>query len=204
MRTPRSRLISILLVITASAAAPVLAADRLFEFFNTGLNHYFLTIDPAEGAAIDSGAAGPGWQRTGATIAAWRSAAVAPAGAVTVCRFFGNQANGGPNSHFYTADAGECASVKTDPGWSFERNEFLVTLPQGGVCSTSGMPDMAGPCAIVLPRSVRNRDPQEHRQQLGRSGRTGWCSGADSQMKNVNRQVLSQVKRLESSERLNR
>src|SRR6185295_2459548 len=81
------------------AAQPLHAADTLIEFFNTTLVHYFLTIDPNEAAAIDSGAAGPGWQRTGKTIAAYRSAATAPAGAATVCRFYGNQANGGPNGH---------------------------------------------------------------------------------------------------------
>ena len=33
-----------------------------------------------------------------------------------VCRFYAK----GPNSHFYTAEAVECAAVKNDPGWTFE------------------------------------------------------------------------------------
>ncbi|MBP8298160.1 MAG: hypothetical protein KAX84_18765 [Burkholderiales bacterium] len=121
-------------------AVPLHAADTLFEFYNTTLDHYFLTIDPAEAAAIDSGAAGPGWQRTGKTIAAYRSADTAPAGAAVVCRFFGNQANGGPNGHFYTADAAECAAVRLDPGWTFERNEFFVTVPANGACPGDEIP----------------------------------------------------------------
>ena len=122
------------------AVRPLYAADTLFEFYNTNLNHYFLTIDPAEATAIDSGAAGPGWQRTGKNILAYRSAATAPAGVVVVCRFYGNQANGGPNGHFYTADAAECAAVKQDPGWTFERNEFYVTVPVNGTCTGGGLP----------------------------------------------------------------
>jgi phosphatidylethanolamine-binding protein (PEBP) family uncharacterized protein len=113
---------------------PTYAADTLYEFHNTLLDHYFMTIDPAEAAAIDAGAAGPGWQRTGKTIAAYRLAASAPAGAAAVCRFYGNQAQGGPNGHFYTADPAECAAVKLDPGWTFERNEFYTQLPANGAC----------------------------------------------------------------------
>lgn len=118
------------------AASPLHAADTLIEFHNTTLDHYFMTIDPTEAAAIDAGSAGPGWQRTGKTIAAYAPATSAPAGAVVVCRFYGNQANGGPNGHFYTADAAECVAVKLDPGWTFERNEFYVQVPANGACAT--------------------------------------------------------------------
>ncbi|MEP7083192.1 MAG: YCF48-related protein [Betaproteobacteria bacterium] len=128
------------LLLAIASVRPLHAADTLFEFHNTVLDHYFLTIDPAEAAAIDSGAAGPGWQRTGKTIGAFRSAATAPAGAAVVCRFYGNQANGGPNGHFYTADTDECAEVKRDAGWTFERNEFFVTVPVGGTCPGGGLP----------------------------------------------------------------
>jgi len=41
------------------------------EFHNRFLDHYFLTADPAEIAAIEAGAAGPGWQRTGFGLSAW-------------------------------------------------------------------------------------------------------------------------------------
>ncbi|MBK7470845.1 MAG: hypothetical protein IPI73_09710 [Betaproteobacteria bacterium] len=40
----------------------------------------------------------------------------------------------GPNSHFYTADAAECAAVKTDPGWLFEGVVFQVVAPTLGSC----------------------------------------------------------------------
>ena len=47
--------------------------------------------------------------------------------AAEVCRFYGaidiNPATGsrrGPNSHFYTSEPAECASVKLDAGWTYE------------------------------------------------------------------------------------
>jgi Protein of unknown function (DUF1566) len=43
-------------------AAPVV------EFYNTKLDHYFITADLREAAIIDSGSAGPGWSRTGNTF----------------------------------------------------------------------------------------------------------------------------------------
>jgi hypothetical protein len=112
---------------------PAHAADRRFEFHNTILYHDFLTIDPAEAAAIDSGAAGPGWVRTQKNIGAYRSGDDAPPGTREVCRFYGNQANGEPNSHFYTAEPAECKQVNPPwaPGWDRRRwkRPFDFPLP---------------------------------------------------------------------------
>jgi hypothetical protein len=36
-----------------------------FECYDTTLRHFFRTADAAEASAIDNGAAGPGWVRTG-------------------------------------------------------------------------------------------------------------------------------------------
>ena len=97
------------------------------EFFNTTLNHYFVTADPVERASIDAGGSGPGWTRTGNTFKS--------GGPNSVCRFFGVQAAGGPNGHFYTADLDECNQVKLDPGWRFESLDFAITPAMaGGVC----------------------------------------------------------------------
>lgn len=127
-------------LLLAGQALCASATDTLVEFYNTTLIHYFLTIDPTEAVAIDSGSAGPGWQRTGKTIAAYRSASGATVGAVVVCRFYGNQSNGGANGHFYTADAAECTSVKLDPGWMFERNEFYAQAATNGSCPSGSLP----------------------------------------------------------------
>ena len=118
---------------------PALAAGSLVvEYYNAGLDHFFITSDPAEQAAVDSGAAGP-FKRTGNTFAA--------GGPNSVCRFYGSQSPG-PNSHFYTADVPECADLKrlqtTTPAsqkrWNFESNDFLTTSAVNGACSAGLVP----------------------------------------------------------------
>src|SRR5258705_13478493 len=86
---------------------------NVIEFYNSTLNHYFITADPNEAGAIDAGAAGPGWSRTGS---AWKSG-----GPNRVCRFYGSPdvdaATGhrrGPNGHVYTISAAACALVRED------------------------------------------------------------------------------------------
>ncbi|MBK9609606.1 MAG: choice-of-anchor D domain-containing protein [Betaproteobacteria bacterium] len=114
------------------------ASLGLVEFFNTGLVHYFMTANPAESHDIETGAAGPGWGQTLVLGQVWGTAPAPDL--VPVCRFYGNPAPGpdgkrlGPNSHFYTADAAECAAVKTDPGWLFEGVVFQVVAPTLGSC----------------------------------------------------------------------
>jgi len=121
---------------------------NVVEFYNTTLNHYFITADPNEASAIDNGAAGPGWSRTGSV---WKSG-----GPARVCRFYGSPdvdaATGkrkGPNGHFYTISADECALVREDAGWKFESYDF------------SGWPKQAdGSCAagtIAVKRAYNNR-----------------------------------------------
>jgi uncharacterized delta-60 repeat protein len=126
-----------------SSATPA----SVVEFYNTQLLHYFITADPAEQTAVDNGAAGPGWTRTGLGFHAYTPALGIPVGVVPVCRFYGstaiNPATGqrrGPNSHFYTADAAECATVQLDAGWTLEGFAFYITLPVGGQCPTGLVP----------------------------------------------------------------
>ncbi|MFO1302474.1 MAG: hypothetical protein U1F54_02010 [Burkholderiales bacterium] len=126
------------------------------EFYNAGLQHYFISADTAEIAVLDSGAFGGAWKRTGEGFTAWDIVG-SPAGTVPVCRFFGTdryRADGsriGPNSHFYTADPVECAFVmtayqsvasdgKSYPAWTFENNAFAVKLPIAGACPTDTQP----------------------------------------------------------------
>ena len=115
---------------TGAVSAPV---NGVTEFYNTALNHYFLTANSIEAASIDSGGSGPGWVRTGNTFKS--------GGPNAVCRFYGVQAAGGPNGHFYTADPDECNQVKLDPGWKFESLDFAITpAAPGGVCAQGLLP----------------------------------------------------------------
>ena len=109
------------------------------EYYHNGLDHYFITAEPAEQAAVDAGAAGAEWRRTGGTFKA--------GGTSQVCRFYGNTninptsgTRYGPNSHFYTANAAECAGLKAaytanGKSWSFESNDFSTTPAVNGVCA---------------------------------------------------------------------
>lgn len=103
------------------------------EFFNVDLRHYFITSNAAEQKSIDSGGAGPGWQRTGNNFRLWVPEVGVPVGAVPVCRFYGTPGRG-PNSHFYTASGAECAAVKRDAGWTYEGIAFYVLPPQNDQC----------------------------------------------------------------------
>ena len=122
----------------ASTASAVEPTARAIEYYNASLNHYFITAFPEEAAMLDAGTVVAGWARTGVTFNVWRDAGDDPA-AVPVCRFFGTP-NVGPNSHFYTADAAECALVKTNPNWTYEAIAFHVEVPQGGACKAGTEP----------------------------------------------------------------
>jgi hypothetical protein len=115
---------------TGTVRVPV---NGVIEFYNTGLDHFFLTANAAEAASIDAGGSGPGWQRTGNVFKT--------GGPNAVCRFYGVQAAGGPNGHFYTADADECNQVRLDAGWRFESLDFATTpAGPGGSCAAGLVP----------------------------------------------------------------
>ncbi len=126
--------------------ASATAADAMaIEFYNTGLNHYFVTANAEEAAAIDGGSAGPGWSRTGEGWPVWVRGPLP--GATEVCRFYGNPAAGadgvriGPNSHFYTFQGAECEQVKADAGWVYEApNRFFALQPVAGGCPAGSLP----------------------------------------------------------------
>lgn len=97
----------------------------VLEFHNTTLDHYFMAAGADEIAGIEAGAAGPGWELTGQSFKAWLTQPAAQFNAVPVCRFYGVPA-GGPNSHFFTAEADECAQVKSNGGWFYEGTGFYI------------------------------------------------------------------------------
>ncbi len=111
----------------AAPALPPPAVD-IVEFHHASLDHYFLTAESAEIAFIDGGGLGAAWTRTGRHLRGW-PLSVAVSGALDACRFFGTPGIG-PDSHFYTVDATECAVVKHDPYWTYEGLAFRV-LPLG-------------------------------------------------------------------------
>jgi len=96
-----------------------------------------MTAEPAEASMLDAGVVVPGWHRTGYTFAVYSRDT--PAG-LPACRFFGTPGVG-PNSHFFTILAGECASVKNNPSWMFEGIAFRADIPDaGGECPADRVP----------------------------------------------------------------
>lgn len=108
----------------------------IYEYYNVDLNHYFRTGSRSESLSVLSGGAGAGWRDTKGYFLAWRQASQ---GAVPVCRFYGTPGKG-PNSHFYTADPGECSQVKNDPGWTYEGIAFYMKLPVNNTCPVDTIP----------------------------------------------------------------
>lgn len=112
---------------------PAAVTGKVIEFYNSALNHYFMTISAAEATAIDNGSAGPGWSRTGVTFTGWPDPNRAPLHVRPVCRFYGSLSPG-PNSHFYTVDADECAFLKQlqastpagQPRWNYEGIAYYI------------------------------------------------------------------------------
>ena len=140
-RHPSATAVAVFGLAAMAVAAPAAAVEptaQAVEFYNAGLNHFFVTAFPEEAAALDAGSPVAGWVRTGVAWNAWKSAGESAA-AVPVCRFFGTPGVG-PNSHFYTADAAECAKVKLNPDWTYEAIAFHVEVPQGSKCGAGSMP----------------------------------------------------------------
>ena len=124
---------------TAPMSGTGIPIGTVVEFHNTNLGTYFITADPREATAIDNGSAGSGWSRTGHSFKS--------GGNTPVCRFYGSLSPG-PNSHFYTVDAGECAYLKqlqvSTPAiqkrWNFESVDFFSTAPTNGTCPSGTLP----------------------------------------------------------------
>jgi len=106
------------------------------EYFHTGFGHYFMTADPAEIAGLDGGAYGGVFTRTGQVFKALDGPA---AGAIAVCRFF-TVAFAPKSSHFYTADSPECAGLKSNPNWQYEKIAFFNAVPYRGACPQDTVP----------------------------------------------------------------
>jgi dienelactone hydrolase len=125
------------LLLDYAQPSPPSADERIaVEFYNASLDHYFITAEPDEAAMLDAGVVVPGWRRTGFDFKV--HAPDSPSG-VPACRFFGTPGIG-PNSHFFTIDAAECAKVKNDPFWTFESLAFRADLPSGEDCPADRVP----------------------------------------------------------------
>ena len=106
------------------------------EYYHAAFDHYFLTASTDEIAALDRGELA-GWARTGRSF---NTAASTTPGAVPVCRYF-SVAFAPKSSHFYSADATECALLRQGSDWQFEGDVFDMLLPDAaGACPAENAP----------------------------------------------------------------
>lgn len=105
--------------------------QQAIEYYHRSFNHYFVTADSTEIAALDGGKFA-GWARTEQAFLVYPLSNTLAG----VCRFFSTSFN--PSSHFYTPFADECTTVKSNPRWQFEGTVFGVRLPDvNGNCTAS-------------------------------------------------------------------
>ncbi len=145
---------------------PVFEFVRQFHVGQTPRAHFFMTGDQAEAAKLDNSGV---WDRTGAVFMAHSPGS--RSGTSQVCRFYGRP-EAGLDSHFFSADAEECAAVEARFGqsWMLEtRDAFAVILPDrgSGVCPAGTRP---------LHRAFNNRTDANHRYALTRAEATAWSS----------------------------
>jgi len=124
--------------------------NAVIEYYNRGLDDYFLTAYRSEVGVLDLGWI-PGWERTGYILAAWtQTSSVAmgenpPPNLAPVCRLWLG------DSHFFSISADECAGVEKLPGVYRETNAaFFATLPDSAT----------GSCPAGQTRVFRLWDPR--------------------------------------------
>lgn len=165
MRLRGYGLLAALLYASSAAAADVV------EFYNAGLDHYFISWVPAEIANLDSGNT-KGWKRTGRSFSSFDAGA---AGVSPVCRFYIPPALG--DSHFYGRGVAECDSTASrNPGFVAEDPAFMsMVLPSGASCPQGSIP---------VYRVFSNRKDANHRYTTDRAIRDemvsrGWLAEGD-------------------------
>ena len=114
----------------ASVSAQTVTA---IEFHHAAFDHYLVSIDPPEIAALDSGFFS-GWARTGLSFIVYSNAAP---GLNPVCRFF-STSFAPKSSHFFTPSPAECDWVKLNPNWMFESIVFHAPVPAAGDTCLAG------------------------------------------------------------------
>jgi hypothetical protein len=126
---------------------PTVGTVPVIEYYNQGLDHYFMTASPSDISALDGGLFF-GWARTGESFKAFPAEAFASLG--PVCRFFIPPQHG--SSHFFSANPADCSFLlmaAADPvnfpsfsGYTEENAAaFYVTSPDAtGTCPTGTVP----------------------------------------------------------------
>ena len=143
------------------------------EYYNLGLDHYFITWVANEIAILDAGLKSHGWARTGKHFPVYPQA---QPGASPICRYYIPPEKG--NSHFYGRGTAECDSTgQKNPTFVNEDPAFMhMILPANGVCPAN--------TTIPVYRVFSNRPDANHRYMTDRAVRDemvaqGWLAEGD-------------------------
>jgi hypothetical protein len=111
--------------IASDGTPPPSGTTVAVEYYYADWNFYFVTSLASEIAALDGGAFGGVWKRTGETFNVWSDSAN---GALATHRFFSTGFSP-RSSHFYTPYVDEYNSLKAGTVWEYEGIAFYVQLP---------------------------------------------------------------------------
>ena len=121
-----------------SAMKAAFQTTPVVEYYWAARDHYFVTANPAEIAALDASPPG-GWTRTGQSFSAYTQST---GGANPVCRFYIPATWG--DSHYFSASPAECAAVAVRfPMFTYETSTaFYMVLPDAttGACPAGTVP----------------------------------------------------------------
>lgn len=113
------------------------ATRRVYSFFHTGIEHYFITAWENEANGLLAQGGLDRWELVDFGFNVWHADDPAPESAVPVCRFYSELVN----SHFYTGSANECTKLQEeDPDWIYEGIAFQALLPVKGACPAGTTP----------------------------------------------------------------
>ncbi len=147
-----------LLLLQAFGLSPTV---RMIEYHHAAFDHYFMTADGVEIAALDAGAFA-GWRRTGASFDAFQRGTPTTAS----CRFYLPPPHG--DTHFYSANPAECDAVRTGlPGAILEKPEAMYVEFPDPVSGQCPFPEHIRP----LYRVWNARADTNHRYTTDRSVR---------------------------------
>ncbi len=152
-----------------NVSAPV--AVDVIEFYNAGLDHYFITYGAQEISDLDTGVH-KGWARTTKSFKAYTTPQT---GTSPVCRFYIPPAQG--DSHFFGRGQKECDDTATKfPTFVNEDPAFMqMFLPVAGVCPAN---------TTEVYRVFSNRADANHRYMTDKAVRdamvaAGWLAEGD-------------------------
>ena len=113
-------------VVTAPPSLPV------FSLFHPPTNTFFATVSQSDQIALLA----LGWQMADGGFTVWPANGPSPLLAKSVCRFFVPT----KATHFYSANATDCAVLKTTPGFVDEGIAFRALVPVRGSCGLGAKP----------------------------------------------------------------